>query len=262
MPDEMTFAGAPDSETLLLPAEARGRVSRQEFVNLMVIEYIDRMTAKIGEREVPQQALAEASAKAIETAYVAWREEIKASVLPRIMPWHAAVTTLLGDDVKLSEPYCSALAVSVTYTFSGANYAGDYRSGRGDDLARLVDLFNRILHRKGVPTEPFEPTGGNVSKVDLARARMMWSFLPIGSAHSQDAHYTTITHDIRPSEAVRALILAAVEAGEAFQAYARETRRMQEEIADGNITKLEKRALSKLTRAALAGEALPVFEGI
>lgn len=255
MPDVMTFTGAPDSATLLLPAEARNRVSRQEFVNLMVVEYIDAMARKLEARAAPEQVLADAAAKAIEAAYVAWREEITAAVLPRALPWRDAVQTLLngngGEPQHLTAPTCDAIAVPVTFGFSHVSGAEHDRRTDRDRGPSLADLFNRILDRKGVPTEPFEPTYSQ-TKVDLAHARMRWSFAPANALYGYDHHYCDFTADLRPGEAVRALITTALEACEAFQAHARETGRIKSEIDDKNVAKLERRALARLTKAVLS----------
>jgi hypothetical protein len=259
--NEMTFTGAPDSATLLLPAEARNRVSRQEFVNLMVVEYIDAMAAKLEARAAPEVMLADAASKAIEAAYVAWREEIMAAVLPRVLPWRDAVQTLLngngGELASLTAPTCDAIAVPVTFGF--AHVSGADHDRRNADLSpSLSDLFNRILDRKGVPTEPFEPTYSK-TKVDLAHARMRWSFAPANAMYGYDHHYCDFTADLRPSEAVRALITTALEACEAHQAYWRETGRIRAEIDDKNVAKLERRALARLTKAALSGDMPPTL---
>jgi hypothetical protein len=251
MQNEMVFVGAPNDGTLMLPAEARNRVSRQEFVNLMVMDYVERTEQEIKVLDAAHTAAQDVVTKAIEAAYVAWAGEITNKTRLRLLPWYEAVRALLDPEVKLSDVGSENIPREVTYTFTSVNT--EY-SGR--EVLKLSEILNgwinqAVFHGAASVDLDAETLKVQNKVIALERWLMAWSFAPAVGSYGDDYHRIKIVVDARPGPEVRAAILRACEAEHDFQEQHRVISRLREEIDDKNVVKLERRALAELTRAAI-----------
>ena len=90
----------PDMEMLMDPAQVVGLISRTEVVNLLVVEYLDVVRKKLAPAQADVTRMRADCGAAWKTAYALWFDQIQATVMPRLEPWHRAVANALGTEVS------------------------------------------------------------------------------------------------------------------------------------------------------------------
>jgi hypothetical protein len=253
---------AANSEVLLLPERATSLVSRAEVVNLIVVEYTEKIEQQVADMRRELDTVHATCSEAWKAAYTAWTQEIRDRALLRLTPWHNAVRDAL-DGAALSDLASAALPnpTECKYSSFGVHASKPHNSHQEREIG-LVDVVRAWLDRRGREKPDFGGSlvlssfGGGSEIVHLARFPMIWMFATEARRDRGDWHYLRIHVDARPSAEVVLLLEAAINACNAHLSLAQKISNLQGEVADENIRNLERRALAKLTLQAL-GESVP-----
>jgi hypothetical protein len=245
----------PDITTLLPPGVAQGAVSRQEFVNLMVVEYTDRVTADL----IPLDAAIEAE-----------NVKLRASLLSLYRSYHTHLFTQVED---ITRPWRDGLALFTKVEAFGSDdlpadvgaYDGQRlnnhesyresarRNGGGNTDARItsVDLVNERTWP--VPTTKAE----RIAKVLAARrlAVDVWVTVEAATPGFTAYHTATVRIDPNPPPGWDDALQAHREACAACGSLKDQAYNLRNQIQDPAL--LGRRALALLTRTALEGHELP-----
>ena len=253
--DATEMVSMATAQVLLTPAMATSHVSRQEIVNLIVVEYIDQTKEQIAIDEEAAARLAKTTTDACRDAYGAWYALICSRVLPRLSPWHTAVQAALGTE--LSNLYSAALPMPSECSYSAHGVTSPEQARHDRDVTRVLDLLQRWLDRSSLTARPSftEKIGGfshrAVETVDPAEFLMDWTFATVGAKYAPDWHHLTIKVDVRPDEGVARLLNEMIDAYQAHQRAFQAIHKLKAEIEEKNIGQLERRALAKLTRQTM-----------
>ena len=257
MPETELVPMAANAEVLMSPDRATSLVSRGEVVNLVVVQYIDKVQRDITEAEAEKIPLSQACKGAWLVAYEAWSAEILSRVEPRLNPWRNAVANALGN-VPLTELSCEGLPrVSQCEVHeSGVHAPHRHGSSRSEHMG-VTDLIRAWTDRSHSQEKPnfrgpvqASTYGGNKQAADLTKFPMLWTFSRVNSNYV-DWHSITINVDVTPSDEVVALLEVALNAYRACCESLSKLGHLRDEIDDKNIKSLERRALAKLTMQAL-----------
>jgi hypothetical protein len=226
-------------------------------VNYLVVRYEETIREKI----VLAEAAVELKQKDShwKKAYTAWYEQIQARVMPKLLPWYTAVSSIL--DTKMSDLHCDQLPLPGHCTYAhGCPWAGSSQQvsvrrfqSIPDVIRHWSDTRERTEHwDTKVIHEPFTLHNGTV---DLARFTMIWSFAPVQERYS-NFHSLTFDVDARPSGIPLELIEEEMEVQRELNLARHEVFQLKNEIIEDNIKNLERRALARMTAQALGQQQI------
>ena len=225
------------TDALIDPKVAIQVVSRQEVVNLIVQEYIEKINEQLKPLYEEEKKLQNAFESAKTEAYTAWRDQVLKAGRNRVQPWAYAIQ-------KLTEKvYTPATSSAIPDSFDKAPYRRDEPS--------IVIAFHYWMRPDIEPNRDIAPLVSSIygDPVSLSAIEIEW-WLPIKESGVRFPSIAVKT-DLRPNDTTWSTILNARSKQEELSTLLHQISDLNELIAEENIGKLEKKALARMTKQAL-----------